>query len=63
MDFSELYERAKQVVNPRKLSNFADAGGVGAALLSESGTVYLRSKQKTPTSKLPYSRSERLGGG
>ncbi len=40
MDFTELYNEAKAVLNPRKLSDTADAGGVGAAILSESGTVY-----------------------
>ena len=38
--FDELYERAKSVLNPRRLSDSADAGGVGAALLSESGAIY-----------------------
>jgi cytidine deaminase len=38
--FDELYQQAKAVLNPRKLSEFADAGGVGAALLSASGKVY-----------------------
>jgi cytidine deaminase len=38
--FKDLYEIAKSVVNPRKLSEYADSGGVGAALLSESGAVY-----------------------
>lgn len=40
MDFSELYQKAFAVVNPRKLSDMAEAGGVGAALLTESGAVY-----------------------
>ena len=40
MTFDELYQKAKSVINPRKLSSDADAGGVGAALLSESGRVY-----------------------
>ncbi len=40
MTFDELYLKAKSVLNPRKLSNDADAGGVGAAILSESGSVY-----------------------
>jgi len=40
MNFDELYEKAKSVINPRKLSEFADAGGVGAAILTESGNVY-----------------------
>ena len=38
--FDEIYERAKSVLNPRRLSESAEAGGVGAAILSESGTVY-----------------------
>jgi cytidine deaminase len=38
--FDELYEKAKSVVNPRKLSEDAEAGGVGAAILAESGMVY-----------------------
>ncbi|MBN1371029.1 MAG: hypothetical protein JW987_03635 [Anaerolineaceae bacterium] len=40
MTFEALYEAAKAVLNPRKLSKDADAGGVGAAILSESGKVY-----------------------
>lgn len=35
-----LYEMAKSVLNPRKLSETAESGGVGAALLSDSGRVY-----------------------
>ncbi|MCL4835534.1 MAG: hypothetical protein KJZ86_24050 [Caldilineaceae bacterium] len=38
--FDELYTKAKSVLNPRKLSDSAEAGGVGAALLSESGQIY-----------------------
>ena len=38
--FQELYEKAKSVINPRKLSEYAEAGGIGAAILSESGNVY-----------------------
>lgn len=41
MNFDELYQKAKSVLNPRQLSRSADAGGVGAALLTESGNVYL----------------------
>ncbi len=41
MTFAELYETAKAVLNPRKLSAFAESGGVGAALLSSSGKVYV----------------------
>jgi cytidine deaminase len=40
MIFDELYEKARSVINPRKLSESAEAGGVGAAILSESGNVY-----------------------
>jgi cytidine deaminase len=40
MNFEELHRRAFAVVQPRKLSSDADAGGVGAALLTESGAVY-----------------------
>ena len=38
--FDELYRRAKSVLNPRKLSDSAEAGSVGAALLSASGKIY-----------------------
>lgn len=41
MTFDELYQQARSVLNPRKLSETAEAGGVGAALLAESGRVYL----------------------
>ncbi len=40
MTFAELYNRAKSVINPRKLSEYATAGEVGAAILSESGNIY-----------------------
>jgi cytidine deaminase len=40
MDFEALYAQAKAVINPRKLSEEAEAGGVGAALLAQSGRVY-----------------------
>lgn len=40
MTFDELYEKAKAVINPRRLSEYAEAGGVGAAILTESGKVY-----------------------
>jgi len=40
MTFDELYATAKSVLNPRKLSEFADAGGVSAALLSADGQVF-----------------------
>jgi cytidine deaminase len=40
MTFDELYEKANSVVNPRKLSEYAEAGGVGAAILTEKGNLY-----------------------
>ena len=40
MTFDDLYTRARAVINPRKLSEFAEAGGVGAALLAANGEVY-----------------------
>lgn len=41
MEFSELCERAFSVVAPRKLSETAEAGTVGAALETDSGNVYV----------------------
>jgi|GEM_PF-364899 len=38
--FDELYARARSVVNPRRLSEHAEAGGVGAAILAANGSVY-----------------------
>jgi len=40
MMFDELYQQAKGVLHPRRLSEVAEAGGVGAALLTDSGRVY-----------------------
>lgn len=40
MNFDELYKLAKSVVNPHKLSEYAEAGGVAAAILTEGGNVY-----------------------
>jgi cytidine deaminase len=38
--FDELYQQAKSVLNPRRLTDAAEAGGVGAALLTASGRIY-----------------------
>jgi cytidine deaminase len=38
--FEDLYLQAKSVIHYRKLSECAEAGDVGAALLSESGKIY-----------------------
>jgi len=40
MTFEELYEVAKDTLNPRKLSKDSYAGSVSAALLTEDGNVY-----------------------
>jgi cytidine deaminase len=40
MEFDELYHEAKKVLNPRRLSKEAEAGGVAAAILTRSGNVY-----------------------
>ena len=40
MDFTMLYDKAVAVARPRILSDSATSGGVGAALLTESGHVY-----------------------
>lgn len=39
--FQELWSKARAVINPRQLSSHAEAGGVGAALLSSSGRIYV----------------------
>ena len=36
-----LYEKARSVLNPRKISPLIDAGGVAAAILTKSGNIYL----------------------
>ena len=40
-DFEELYNRASSVLNYRQLSDCADAGDVGAAILTENGNIYV----------------------
>ena len=40
VDFNDLYTLAKSVLNPRRISENAEAGGVGAAILSADGKVY-----------------------
>ncbi len=41
MTHHELIEKARSVLNPRKLSSFgAEAGGVGCALITDQGNVY-----------------------
>lgn len=38
--WNELYNEAKKVLNPRKISTLIEAGGVSAAILAESGKIY-----------------------
>lgn len=38
--FEQLYTAAYAVAKPRQLSEYAEAGGVGAALLAENGEIY-----------------------
>lgn len=40
MNWQELYGIAKSKLNPRTISPFIKAGGVAAAILTESGNVY-----------------------
>ena len=39
--WQELYDIAKQYLNPRVLTPFMDAGGVAAAILTDQGNVYV----------------------
>lgn len=41
MDFQELLQNAKRVAKPLRLSECAESGGVGAAILTQAGNVYL----------------------
>ncbi|QSO49873.1 cytidine deaminase [Alicyclobacillus mengziensis] len=40
MTFEELYHKALSVLNPRELSEHAQAGTVAAAILTDGGNVY-----------------------
>ncbi len=39
--WNKLYNAAKNVLNPRKVSSIIEAGGVSAALETESGKIYV----------------------
>ena len=39
--WEELYNKAKSVINPRIISPFIEAGGVGAAILTDIGNIYV----------------------
>lgn len=38
--WERLYQEAKRVLNPRKISEWMEAGGVAAAIESDSGHIY-----------------------
>ncbi len=40
MEFDELYQKALEVLNPRRVSEDVEAGGVAAALVTDKGNVY-----------------------
>lgn len=50
MTFDELYNIAKNTLNPKKLSKNSYSGSVAAAILSESGNVYTGVCIDTPCS-------------
>lgn len=39
--WQKLYSEATKVQNPRTVSPFIDAGGVGAAILTKAGNIYV----------------------
>lgn len=39
--WNELYNAAKKVLNPRKVSSIIDTGGVSAAIEAETGKIYV----------------------
>ncbi len=39
--WEKLYQAAKKVLNPHKVSDIVEAGGVAAAIESESGKIYV----------------------
>ena len=40
MEFTELYQKAREVLHPRQVSEDNEAGGVAAALVTDQGNVY-----------------------
>ena len=46
--WNELYSAAKAVINPRNVSEFVEAGGVGAAIEAGSGKIYTGSALTAP---------------
>ena len=41
IDDEALINKAKSVLNPRRLSRYVEAGGVGSALVTDHGNVYV----------------------
>ncbi len=41
MEWKQLYDIAKETLNPRQISPFIEAGGVSAAICTKSGNVYV----------------------
>lgn len=39
--WDKLYEKAMKVLNPRKISDIVEAGGVASAVETESGNIYV----------------------
>lgn len=39
-EWNEMYQAAQRVQNARKISNYMEAGGVAAAILSRTGNIY-----------------------
>ncbi len=39
--WEQLYNKAREVLNPRTVSPFIEAGGVAAAILTKSGNIYV----------------------
>ncbi|WP_010250381.1 cytidine deaminase family protein [Acetivibrio cellulolyticus] len=39
--WQELYDKAREVLNPRTISPFIMAGGVASAILSRNGNIYV----------------------
>lgn len=39
--WEQLYNKAREVQNPRTVSPFIEAGGVAAAILTKSGNIYV----------------------
>ena len=52
MKWKELYNKARGKLNPRTISPFIDAGGVAAAILTDSGIEILVNVETEKTVKL-----------